>query len=71
MKNNNRLREIRKAHGLSLEAVAVEIGVSYSTLINWEAGKVDPPVSKVIKLSKFYGVSIYDLFPDEEKEAGQ
>lgn len=58
----NRLREIRKERGFTIEAVAVEIGASYSTLINWETGKGEPPVTKAIKLSRLYGVSVYDLF---------
>ena len=53
-----RLKELRLAHGYTMEKLAEKIGVSKSTIAKWENGYVDNMRQKMItKLSELYQVS--------------
>lgn len=43
--------------GISKSDLAKELGVSYSTIKSWMNGKTDMSCSKVIAMSKLFGVS--------------
>jgi putative transcriptional regulator len=47
------------------ELVAVESGVSFRALESYESGYRTPRDSAKVKLAKYYGVSIQDLFYGE------
>jgi transcriptional regulator with XRE-family HTH domain len=57
-----RLRELRAARGLSLRALAAEIGVSPTLLSQVERGVTEPSLSTLRRLAEVYKVSIADLF---------
>lgn len=44
------------------EEVAVGVGISFRQLESYEAGNRTPRDEAKVKLAKFYGVSIEDLF---------
>jgi len=57
-----RLRALRVAAGLTQPATARAIGRSTSTLVRYEVGELDPPVSVITALADVLGVNIGELF---------
>lgn len=53
----NRLKELRKEHGLSYAKLGEKIGVSDVAIINWESNKADITSDNLIALAKFFNVS--------------
>ena len=61
-----KLKEIRKAKGISQEQAAVDLGISVRALQNYEYGQREPNVAMIIKLAKYYNVTadyLLDLEP--------
>lgn len=52
------LKSLRLSHNLTLKAVAELLGMAQRNYQRYEAGEVDPPLSKVIFLADFFDVSI-------------
>ncbi|MGU7914400.1 helix-turn-helix transcriptional regulator [Streptococcus suis] len=63
----NRLKILRKEKGLSQQALAKEIGVSYRTLQNWENGVNTIKPDKAQKLADHFGVPVGYLLGYEDK----
>lgn len=57
MKEQN-YRKAREAAGIKAERAAVELGVSISTLFNWERGETSPDADKLIDMANLYGQKI-------------
>jgi DNA-binding XRE family transcriptional regulator/quercetin dioxygenase-like cupin family protein len=57
-----RIREERVRRGVSLRALAVEVGVSASMISQIENGKSQPSVSTLYAITSALGVSIQDVF---------
>lgn len=57
---NHKLRELRKSKGLSIEKVAVQIGVPVSTYRDYEYG-TRLPADLLKPISELYEMSISDL----------
>jgi DNA-binding transcriptional regulator YdaS (Cro superfamily) len=55
-------REIRRARGLSLRALASAIGVNKTTVLWWERRKV--PAERVLDVERITGISRHELRPD-------
>lgn len=49
-----RLKELRKVHGLSQMELAVKIGISQSAIAKWELGKTEPTASAIITVAEFF-----------------
>ena len=47
---------------LTQDAVAKELHVSKTTVVNWEKGKVKPTFIVLTTLSKLYGIPIDNIF---------
>lgn len=62
----NKIRELRKAAGFTQEKFAVAVGVTQSTVSQWESGRVLPDTAKLPKLAEVLGCSIADLFTTEK-----
>ena len=56
------LKRQRLASGRSLVEVANETGISYQNLSRWERNEVLPNIDFCVKLAKYYGVTIEELF---------
>ena len=56
-----RLREARRARGLSQEDVAEHLGVSRPTLVNIEQGRRAPRPEEVVRLAQLYGRRVQEL----------
>lgn len=57
--------KLRDAAGITDYRVAQETGIPTSTLTNWKKGRYTPKVDKIMKLAKYFGVSLNDLVSDE------
>ncbi len=66
----SKLREIRKARGLTLEAVAYLAGVDIATVSRIENGLVDPRPETVVRIARGLGVSI-DRVAEGRKSLGE
>ena len=58
----NKLRETRERLGLTQEKLAEQVGVSRQTVISIEGGRYVPSLELALKLSKFFGCKVEDLF---------
>lgn len=50
-------RKARKDAGITPERAAAALGVSVSTLFNWERGDTNPDADKVKAMAELYSVS--------------
>lgn len=53
-----RLRQLRKAHKLTMEQLGEKIGIAKSSYGGYEAESKKPPLDKLIILAKLYDVSV-------------
>ena len=63
----NRLEEIRKQRGIKQEALADAMGVSRQTISSLENGRDYPSVILAIKLARYFGMKVEDIFIYEEE----
>lgn len=54
----NRLRELRKNHGLTLKELGKKVSMHDNTLSQYETGKRNPSLKTWRQLADFYGVSV-------------
>ena len=64
----NRIEEIRKARGVIQEELAKALGVSRQTISSLENGRYNPSIELAYKLSKYFGMTIEEVFIFEEAE---
>ena len=64
----NRLEEIRKSNGITQEELASILEVSRQTIGSLENGRYNPSIILAFKISKYFCVSIEDIFIYEEGE---
>lgn len=50
-------RKAREKAGIKAERAAAELGVSITTLFNWERGDTNPDADKVKAMAELYSVS--------------
>lgn len=63
-----RLREIRRKLGITQGELASLVGVSETTVWNWENGRREPRSSEINKLAKVLGVSIAYLMGETDMD---
>lgn len=54
----NRIKEARKASGLSQKYVAMTLGVAGPSVSNWESGKTKPTPENFMSLAQLFGVTV-------------
>ena len=64
------LRERRRGNGISVRALASQVGVSPSLVSQIENGKVNPSVDTLVALVTALGLSLDELFLDVPAKAG-
>jgi transcriptional regulator with XRE-family HTH domain len=65
---NYSLRELRRKAGLSIQEVAMQTGIAYSTLQSLETGRgVNFNILTKQKLADFYRVPLRRLFPETDE----
>ncbi|OBR94385.1 anaerobic benzoate catabolism transcriptional regulator [Clostridium ragsdalei P11] len=67
----NRLEEIRKQHGITQEELAQKLEVSRQTIGSLENGRYNPSILLAFKISKFFNVSIEEIFIYEENSQNE
>lgn len=50
-------REARKDANVKPERAAAELGVSITTLLNWERGETSPDADKLVEMARLYNTS--------------
>jgi transcriptional regulator with XRE-family HTH domain len=60
-----RIRELREISGISAEALAQELGVSQSVLLQYESGAVDIPVGFLSKIARKFGIELAAILTGE------
>ena len=62
----NRLEEIRKQREIKQEELAEAMGVSRQTISSLENGRYNPSVILAIKLARYFGMHVENIFIYEE-----
>ena len=62
-----RLQELRKQSGYSLEQVAELLGLSRQAISKWESGQGKPEIDNIVKLTEIYNVSADYILLGTEK----
>ena len=55
------LRAARKAKGLTQQRVATDLHISREALSYYENGLRDPSIGMLVKMSRYFGVSVDEL----------
>lgn len=61
MKFNERLKELRIQSSFLQKEIAEQIGVAVRTFQQYEQGKAEPNIDKLIKLANIFDVTLDDL----------
>lgn len=54
----NRIRELRRAKGITMKQLGIAVGLAESTISQYENGKRQPDNETLVKLSNFFGVTV-------------
>src|SRR4051794_19085815 len=65
----DKLKSLRKEHGITQENLAEKLHVSRQTISNWENGNTLPDIENLKLLSQFYHIPLSYLFAEEEEKA--
>lgn len=63
----NRIEEIRKERGILQDEFAKSMGVSRQTISSLENGRYNPSIMLAYKISKYFGMTIEEVFIFEEE----
>lgn len=63
-----KIAELRKKHKLSQEELGSAVGVTRQTITSLEVGKYTASLVLAYKISKYFGLSIEDVFDFSEVE---
>ena len=63
-----KLREYRKAKGMSPKEVGKVIGKSDKTISAWEVGRGQPDADMLVTLCQLFSVNISDFYPDIDQQ---
>lgn len=61
------LRYLRKMKGKLQQEIAIQLGVDQKTISSWERGTRTPTIEAIIKLARYFGVTLDDLVLKEMK----
>ena len=64
----NRLKEYRAKIGVNQSDMGRLVGVSRQTISMIERGDYSPSVTLALKIAKYFGVHVEDIFQYEEEE---
>lgn len=63
----NRLEELRNQHGIKQDEFAKAMGVSRQTISSLENGRYNPSIVLAYKISKYFNLTIEEMFLIEEE----
>ena len=64
---DNRIKELRKARGVTQDELAGAVGVTRQTIISLENGRYNASLQLAHKISRYFGISIEEAFIFEEE----
>lgn len=64
----NHLEEFRNARGLKQDELAAAMKVSRQTISSLENGRYNPSILLAMKLARYFGVTVEEMFIYEEEE---
>jgi len=64
----NNIRKIREEKGITREKLAFMAGASVTAIQNYEKGKQSPTIGVAMRIAKVLGVSLDELFEEEESK---
>lgn len=64
----NRIRELRKAHKLSQEELALAVGTTRQTITSIEVEKYTASLTLAYKIAHYFGLTIEEVFDFSEFE---
>ncbi|WP_430708829.1 helix-turn-helix transcriptional regulator [Paenalkalicoccus suaedae] len=64
----NGLEKFRKERGIGQEELATALRVSRQTISSLENGRYNPSIILAFRLSRYFGLSVEDIFIYEEEE---
>ncbi|QDN81817.1 helix-turn-helix transcriptional regulator [Streptomyces sp. S1A1-7] len=67
--SGQRLRAVRKAAGISVERLALDIDRSAYSIFEYERGRVTPPINVIAAIADALGRPIEDLLTEEAAHA--
>lgn len=67
----NKLEEIRKEKGITQEELADALEVSRQTISSLENGRYNPSIILAFKISRYFNLSIEEIFIYEEDEGNE
>ncbi len=62
----NLVTELREAKGLSQGQLAADLGVSRQTINSIEVGRYTPSLPLALKMARFFGTTVEEMFDDAE-----
>lgn len=62
----NKIEAIRKERGIRQDELAKLLGVSRQTISSLETGRYNPSITLAYQVSKFFGMTIEEVFIFEE-----
>ena len=62
----NKIRELRKEKKVTQDDLALAVGVTRQTIISLESGKYNASLQLAHKISRYFGLSIENVFIFEE-----
>ena len=63
----NRLEELRTQRGIKQDELAAALSVSRQTISSLENGRYNPSITLALKLSRYFGLTVEDIFIYEEE----
>ncbi|MBQ9936904.1 MAG: helix-turn-helix transcriptional regulator [Oscillospiraceae bacterium] len=63
---NNKIKDLRKEHGVTQEDLANAVGVTRQTVISLENGKYNASLQLAYKIAKYFSTTIEEIFIFEE-----
>jgi N-acetylglucosamine kinase-like BadF-type ATPase len=64
----NRIKELRKQRGLTQNAFAEALHVSFQAVSNWERGIAPPELENLIRIAAYFGVLVDDLLRPQSED---
>ena len=58
----NKIKQLRKEHGLRQEDMAAKLNVTRQTIIAIENDKYNPTLELAMKMARLFGVYVEDIF---------
>ncbi|ALS75879.1 DNA-binding protein [Planococcus rifietoensis] len=63
---DNKLKELREAHGYSQDQLAQKLGVSRQTIISIEKGRYNPSLPLALQMGRIFTTPVENIFFLEE-----